>query len=312
MELTEELAATLRQLRLNHPVNGEILTAENLSKAIGNNRAWMSQIESRRLKKIKREDVIKIYKLLYNEKDDAKAERLAEMDLYVYENSYQNDICTIDKVMNDLRKLFTQKYLNCSCETEQVTLLHCLDRMLNNFKQDYEHTRKIYSITIGYDDIYKCSNDKINQQYNDSFNDIWVNYNLSVNELLKRTNRSIFLMCSSEICEKLFTEIDSITPTSTFSEISAIILKIMNYNQSFFECIKTPNSYSEIEFGDINFNALFNKLMEILNSISNKLKIEFNLSFELPNKYTNVDALSKTELEIDNFLLDLIQHMTYK
>ena len=37
LELTEKLAATLRQLRLDHPVDGEILTAENLSKAIGNN-----------------------------------------------------------------------------------------------------------------------------------------------------------------------------------------------------------------------------------------------------------------------------------
>ena len=62
LELTEKLAATLRQLRLDHPVDGEVLTAENLSKAIGNNRAWMSQIESRRLKKIRREDIIKIYK----------------------------------------------------------------------------------------------------------------------------------------------------------------------------------------------------------------------------------------------------------
>lgn len=81
LDLTEELAATLRQLRLDHPVNGEVLTAENLSKAIGNNRAWMSQIESRRLKKIRREDIIAIYKVLYNEKDDYQAEYRAELDL---------------------------------------------------------------------------------------------------------------------------------------------------------------------------------------------------------------------------------------
>lgn len=81
LDLTEELAATLRQLRLNHPINGEVLTAEKLSKAIGNNRAWMSQIESRRLKKIKREDIIKIYKLLYNESDDYNAEYRAEIEL---------------------------------------------------------------------------------------------------------------------------------------------------------------------------------------------------------------------------------------
>ena len=51
LDLTEDLAAKLREIRLNNPIDGEILTAEKLSKAIGNNRAWMSQIESRRLKK---------------------------------------------------------------------------------------------------------------------------------------------------------------------------------------------------------------------------------------------------------------------
>lgn len=81
LDLTEELAATFRQLRLDHPVNGEVLTAENLSKAIGNNRAWMSQIESRRLKKIRREDIIKIFKILYNEDDECKAEYRAELIL---------------------------------------------------------------------------------------------------------------------------------------------------------------------------------------------------------------------------------------
>lgn len=81
LDLTEELAATLRQLRLDHPVNGEVLTAEKLSKAIGNNRAWMSQIESRRLKKIKREDIISIYSLLFNFENEREAEDKAELDL---------------------------------------------------------------------------------------------------------------------------------------------------------------------------------------------------------------------------------------
>ena len=80
LDNTMELANALRKLRKSHPVNGEVLTAENLSKAIGNNRAWMSQIESRRLKKIKREDIIKIYKLLYG-CDDELAEKYVEKDL---------------------------------------------------------------------------------------------------------------------------------------------------------------------------------------------------------------------------------------
>lgn len=100
LELTEELAAKLRDMRLNNPVDGEILTAENLSKAIGNNRAWMSQIESRRLKKIKREDIIKIYKLLFNEPDDYTAEYTAELDL---EKFYTNkDAISLSKPDMDL------------------------------------------------------------------------------------------------------------------------------------------------------------------------------------------------------------------
>ena len=89
LDLTEELAAALRQLRLDNPINGKVLTAENLSKAIGNNRAWMSQIESRRLKKIKREDIIKIFKLLFNDPDDDAAEYHAEI---VLEKFYANNL----------------------------------------------------------------------------------------------------------------------------------------------------------------------------------------------------------------------------
>lgn len=80
LELTEELAAKLRDMRLNNPVDGNILTAENLSKAIGNNRAWMSQIESRRLKYIKREDIIKVYSILLGYDKDESLEQV-EFDL---------------------------------------------------------------------------------------------------------------------------------------------------------------------------------------------------------------------------------------
>ena len=61
----------------NNEMQGIYEYAEKLSKEIGNNRAWMSQIESRRLKKIKREDVIKIYKLLLNESNEKEIERIA-------------------------------------------------------------------------------------------------------------------------------------------------------------------------------------------------------------------------------------------
>lgn len=56
---------------------------ENMSKILEKNRAWISQVESRRLKKIKREDIINIYKLLFN-LDDTMTEYVAERDLEQY------------------------------------------------------------------------------------------------------------------------------------------------------------------------------------------------------------------------------------
>ena len=84
-ELTESLSAKLREIRLENPVDDETLTAEKLSKAIGNNRAWMSQIESRRLKKIRRDDVIKIYQYIFG-LNKTEAEEKAETDLTEFIN----------------------------------------------------------------------------------------------------------------------------------------------------------------------------------------------------------------------------------
>ena len=114
LDLTESLAAKLREIRLNNPIDGEILTAENLSKAIGNNRAWMSQIESRRLKKIRREDIIKIYRYLYNT-DDRTSEEKAESDLRDF---------IIDKIeLSDIqRKLIRTKRKQSGMRCDDLSL----------------------------------------------------------------------------------------------------------------------------------------------------------------------------------------------
>lgn len=151
MELTEELAATLRQLRLDHPVNGEILTAENLSKAIGNNRAWMSQIESRRLKKIKREDIIKIFKLLYNETDDYLAEYRAEINLmqFLVDNN-RNDSTFISggaidrQYSDDAYSEYRNKhnginYTNEDLLREKKILMETATNIVNNFMEELKN-----------------------------------------------------------------------------------------------------------------------------------------------------------------------------
>lgn len=185
LDLSEDLAGALRQLRLSNPVNGKILTAENMSKTLGKNRAWISQVESRRLKKIKREDIINIYKLLFN-LDDTMAEYVAERDLEQY---YLN---------NDDRIPFFnpnfEKELNPDFDTEIEESYSDEDAT----EEMYELTMKTLLVTI--DDIYRDM--KSGKEKMDLFNfirlldfNIFTNYSDTVSiysnlnlELLKYAN----------------------------------------------------------------------------------------------------------------------------
>lgn len=163
LELSKQLAIKLRDLRLNNPVNGEVLTAENLSKAIGNNRAWMSQIESRRLKKIRREDIIAIYQLLFSLSSSEEAENKAENDLINYiisdnnnkmliapnnivmskrnaisdKESYSDSMKNISNVYMDnckeLYSLLIDLYDTRTCDKDQLILAHQLQKIVTMF-----------------------------------------------------------------------------------------------------------------------------------------------------------------------------------
>lgn len=187
LELSKPLAIKLRDLRLNNPVNGEILTAENLSKAIGNNRAWMSQIESRRLKKIRREDIIAIYQLLFSLPSQDDAENKAENDLINYiisdkngkmliapnnivmkkrndtndKESFSDSIKNISNVYMDnckeLYSLLIDLYDTRTCDKDQLILAHQLQKIVTMFYEgEVACLDIISSIPI---DLYKYADD---------------------------------------------------------------------------------------------------------------------------------------------------------
>lgn len=187
LDLTKSLAIKLRDLRLNNPVDGEILTAENLSKAIGNNRAWMSQIESRRLKKIRREDIIAIYQLLFSLSSPDDAENKAENDLINYiisdknnkmliapnnivikkrngindEKSYSDSMKNIGNVyMDNCKELYTlliDLYDTRTCDRDKLRLAHQLQQIVTMFYEGEAACLDIISnIPI---DLYKYADD---------------------------------------------------------------------------------------------------------------------------------------------------------
>ena len=64
ISVSEELAVKLRNMRKSNLVYGEVMTAEKLSKAIHNDKSFVSQLENNRLKYVKCEDIVKIYSII--------------------------------------------------------------------------------------------------------------------------------------------------------------------------------------------------------------------------------------------------------
>lgn len=204
IDLTEEIANALRQLRLNNPVNGSVLTAEKLSKAIGNNRAWMSQIESRRLKKIRREDIISIYKLLFN-LDDEQAEYKAEHDLVQYYNP-DSIINFIDKFMNDMLNIdddedddIEESYNSIKNTHEILTL--SLDR-LNDLLVEKYHDLKNASERMEFFDFMEKLNSNIFFNFSDTMK-IFSSLNMELLKYASKTERKNIINSISNISQEL-------------------------------------------------------------------------------------------------------------
>lgn len=248
LELTEELAATLRQLRLDHPINGEVLTAENLSRAIGNNRAWMSQIESRRLKKIRREDIIKIYKILYNEDDDYQAEYRAEIGLmeFLFENKAENsefigggsiDRIYTDEKYNEYKNLHDgTNYTNEDLKYERQRLTEIANELVNNFM---EHLKE-YSSSLEHSNyINKLAEleDKLNVRFEDTLY-IMTELDLHALQYASEDQHKIFIESIDKIAcdlDKISSEHDFETFVTNVEAAKNILTDYQNYKETFPE-----------------------------------------------------------------------------
>lgn len=323
MELTEKVAATLRRLRLEYPVDGEILTAEKLSKAIGNNRAWMSQIESRRLKKIKREDIIKIYKLLHNETDDTKAEQLAEVDLcssfynrYDSEisgisfvnDSYSEGIVSLDNLMSDLRDVLFAEYKKMKDNGERNAMLGCIESMIDNFRNDYEHTNSIYTPLISYADP-EYFGEKYAKQYYNSLDDVCMNYTLSLHEAFAKADIDSFLGYAIEIYNDIMADISTITQNETFEDMMELIMCIENYSNRTFIYIDRIKQGKEHQT-DISLDTIFNMLTDMTKALLDKLKLNYFLTDIIPNFQSDKSELDAKQLEINNAIMLAIKHVS--
>lgn len=321
MDLTEKVAATLRELRLEHPVNGEVLTAENLSKAIGNNRAWMSQIESRRLKKIKREDIIKIYQLLHDEPDANIAEQIAEADLCspfetrydsaknnspFVNDSYSEGIVSLDNLMSDLRDVLLNEYSKLD-NHRRNSLLGCVESMIDNFRNDYEHTYLIYSMPISYADP-KYFGEKYAKEYYQSLDVVCSKYTMLLSEAYHKSDTDSFLAFANDIYTDTLQDIKSIDSNISSEKMMNLTMRIKDFSW------RTFNYVDRLQNGcthdtTLNLDDLFQMIEELLNVFFVKLKLNYKFSVPIPTIQSTKDELNAKQLEVSNAIMLIIQHI---
>jgi transcriptional regulator with XRE-family HTH domain len=325
MDLTEKVAATLRELRLEYPVNGEILTAEKLSKAIGNNRAWMSQIESRRLKKIKREDIIKIYKLLHNENDDKKAEQIAEADLcspfetrynsdkngeHFVNDSFSEGIISLDNLISELRDIFLDEYKKRTNSLDRNALLGTIESMISNFQSDFKHTNTIYTAPISYADP-EYFGEKYAKEYYKSLDDVAKNYILNLHEAFEKADTDSFLSYVRETYSDLLKDINTIDSNTSLEDMMDLVMWIDSFNRHTFTYIDRIKSGKHHKT-TISLDELFNIITNLSTAFLNKLKLNYTYTIPIPTFKSSKSELDAKQLEISNAIMLIIKHISNK
>lgn len=325
MDLTEKVAATLRELRLEHPVNGEVLTAENLSKAVGNNRAWMSQIESRRLKKIKREDIIKIYQLLHDEPDANIAEQIAEADLcspfetrydsvkrndHFVNDSYSEGIISLDNLMSDLRDIFLDEYKRRNNSLDRNALLGTIESMIRNFQSDFEHTNTIYTAPISYADP-EYFGEKYAKEYYKSLDNVARDYIINLHEAFEKADTDSFLSYVRETYSDLLKDINAIDSNTSREDMMELIMWIDSFNRHIFTYIDRIKSGKHHET-TISLEELFKIVIDLSTVYLNKLKLNYSFAVPTPTFESNKSELDSKQLEINNAIMLIIKQISNK
>ena len=320
MDLTEKVAATLRELRLEHPVNGEVLTAENLSRAIGNNRAWMSQIESRRLKKIKREDIIKIYQLLHNEPNADVAEQFAEADLcsqfetrydsdkrndHFVNDSYSEGIISLDNLMSKLRDILLDEYKKRNNSLDRNALLGTIESMISNFQNDFEHTDTIYTAPIPYVDP-EYFGEKYAKEYYKSLDDVAKEYIINLHEAFEKANLGAFSESYNETYHSIIENLSNLDSSELYDNID-LIMEIDYYITRFFRYIIKANNF---DLPSININMIFDKINSMIEILYRKLKMQVPIPLNAPKVLTDKVTLDSIQLEFNHRIMRAIKSIT--
>lgn len=251
IENTSEFASMIKQLRLNHPHNGHIITAGELSLSLNRNKTWISQIESRRIKNIKVDDIISIYMYLMNT-DKINAKECLKKDYQILVN--KNYI--IKQLLEHFTHIIIEKYSILSTTTEQEQLINLMTNInsgfVNNFN-DFLHILCDFDFSLltelsleKHDEIINSFSDikhKLNSYHFQNILEKLNQESLKIIDNINVSDRSMFdcmnfcKKCMAYISQLEKPEMETLLSQSGIDEINTFISALQKYTGNYFSYI---------------------------------------------------------------------------
>lgn len=114
--LTNDLKQFIRRTRNNHGVL--LMDLENKTR---HSTSWLSQVEGKRIKTIKRKDLIEIFKIIL---DKSEEESELYIENYLYENKQDEDPKQFEKLLYSMlkNKYPSAKEININIKDNSITI----------------------------------------------------------------------------------------------------------------------------------------------------------------------------------------------
>ena len=210
--------------------------------------------------------------------------------------------------MSDLRDVLLEEYKKMSSDGERNALLGCVESMIGNFRNDYEHTNAIYTPLISYADP-EYFGEKYAKEYFNSLNDVCRDYTLLLHEAFVKADTDSFLGYAVENYNTFMEDVETINPNDSFEDLMDFVMYIENYSKRTFTYIERIKE-GKVHQTDIDLDTIFKMLTDMLSGLLDKLKLNYTFSDSIPSFQSDKSELDAKQLEINNAIMLAIKNIS--
>lgn len=340
--LTDEYVDLIIKERKRHG-----FTAYNLSEKIGKNKSWLANIENHRTKNISKTDLLLIFEDFAKEEnldtekyiikylhpnamvtlengntlpcsilqthyellsiDNNPRDYLDSLDFYNGELPFQQDISQLERSLSKFNETILKRVSELSDKKQRQEIIKTFDIMTDSLIREFPLAIEYYKV-----DIFK----KIPSLPYGKYNDFYIK---EVTQIIKQVSQQFKLFnAKADVCSYFIEDSDNYYLNykianfehGTINELSEILSDIENYLFSIYNYIQL--SYEYTNHPDIDFKKIYTRLKRFLCAFVHIAKLDYKVTFTVPNNDSSEDTIKETQLQANNILFQIKQALQQK